>query len=602
MKNKNLKIILTFWLLVLWFGFFTSADNTWDNNTWTFVGSGNTQNELPQILIDTWTNTIYVSGYVNTGTINTGNNNTWNNVTWNNEIEFVLINTWPIDVNVEFAEALEWMYNNWLTKYNNKEDYKMYDLVTRQEASKIIWQAYITLWYQDTTKNSSCDFSDSHKFDSTLAPHIANVCKWWLFKWSYGNYLPYDNLTKAEAMAVLLRMFEWKLSYELQTPWREQYYIKWKLIWLTNVEDINKFDTKLTRYEIGLMVYRLKNMTTNEQIKSAALNKLWQVTVKTNTWTMDSNTVIENLETLIWWIDPYKDHELLEAIYWMFDNDLTIHNNPNNYKPFDTLSKVAAAKIFDKFSNMLWLSTNEVLLESQCKFTDISKLSSIDQQHIISVCKKGIMKWGNNLFSPDTSLNKSHFVVSLIRMFQWKYLDENTTPWWQNYFHEAKELWIVQPSDAITFDTPISRYEVALFLYKFNVKYKMLSNLNNTRVENEVLSTVQWSITTWINDKLMANVYVDSNLLRKGSFNLWYIEIFGMRYKIVKFSESNYFKDNFVRYGDIFDLVTDEKLWRIVFEIDSWDVWESMIRFDSGKNYKISPVLWTRAYYSIKGL
>jgi hypothetical protein len=41
----------------------------------------------------------------------------------------------------------------------------------------------------------------------------------------------------------------------------------------------------------------------------------------------------------------------------MHDNGLTIHNNPSDYKPFDTLNKIAAAKIFDKFSTMLGLST-----------------------------------------------------------------------------------------------------------------------------------------------------------------------------------------------------------------------------------------------------
>jgi len=70
-------------------------------------------------------------------------------------------------------------------------------------------------------------------------------------------------------------------------------------------------------------------------------------------------------------------------------------------------------------------------------------------------------------------------------------LDENVNPWRQNYFNEAQEIGIVVPSDAITFDNPISRYEVALFLYKFNIKYKMLNNLNNERISNEIISTVK---------------------------------------------------------------------------------------------------------------
>ncbi|HOQ78868.1 MAG TPA: hypothetical protein PLW94_01415 [Candidatus Absconditabacterales bacterium] len=566
-----------------------------------FAETGKQENieeeKLAQIMIDTGTNTIYISGYVSTGTtsgvIDTG------------KIEEppVLINNEPKDLETEFSEALAWMYANGLTKYDNKEDYRMFDLVSREEAGKIIGQAYVALGYPDIEKNSSCDFGDASKFNPSLAPHIANVCKRGLFKGSNGNYMPLNNLTKAEAMAVLLRMFEGKMSYELQIPWREQYYTKGKLIGLTNIEDINKFDKGLERYEIALMVHRLRSIVTNPQLKTMALNLLGQVLTPNTVGIMDGGTVIANLDTLVGGIDPYKDPELLEAIYRMYDNALTIHKNPNDYRPFDTLNKVAAAKIFDKFSTMLSLSGSEAFLPNQCEFTDIGDLSNEDQQYIVNVCKKGIMKGNNKKFVPDSKLNKSHFVVSLVRMFQGKYLDENVSPWWQNYFNEAKELGIVVPSDAITFDTPISRYEVALFLYKFNIKYKMLSNLNNDRIANEIISTVEGSISTGINGKLKSNVYLDSNLLKRGSFDLGYIETLGTRYKIVKSSESTYFADNFVWYGNVFDLASDEELGTINFVVSNGGyVIEATIRFDGGDTYKILPIQGTSAYYLLQVL
>ncbi len=203
------------------------------------------------------------------------------------------------------------------------------------------------------------------------------------------------------------------------------------------------------------------------------------------------------------------------------------------------------------------------------------------------------------MFSPNENMNKSQFVVALIRMFEWKHLNENVSPRWQNYFNEAQSLWLVGPSDAVTFDTPISRYEVALFLYKFDIKYKMLNNLNNNRILNEVVSTVWWSITTWTNWKLQANVYVDANLLKDGDFDVWYVEIFGTRYKVVKTSEETYFTDNFVWYGDVFDMVTDQKLWSSNFMVSNWYVIESTIRFSAWQNYKITWIDWTNAYYQI---
>jgi len=59
---------------------------------------------------------------------------------------------------------------------------------------------------------------------------------------------------------------------------------------------------------------------------------------------------------------------------------------------------------------------------------------------------------------------------------------------------------------------------------------------------------------------LEANVYVDANLLKDGDLDVGYIEIFGTRYKVVKTSEATYFSENFVRYGDLYDMVTDEKI------------------------------------------
>jgi hypothetical protein len=47
-------------------------------------------------------------------------------------------------------------------------------------------------------------------FDPTLSEHIYNVCRWGIFR---GNdktqqYMPHDNLTKGQLLAVLLRIFE----------------------------------------------------------------------------------------------------------------------------------------------------------------------------------------------------------------------------------------------------------------------------------------------------------------------------------------------------------------------------------------------------------
>jgi len=78
----------------------------------------------------------------------------------------------------------------------------------------------------------------------------------------------------------------------------------------------------------------------------------------------------------------------------------------------------------------------------------------------------------------------------VIRLFEGKKLDETTSPRWTNYFEKAQEIGMIGPADAVTFENPITRYEVALFLYRFKVKYQILQNMNNNTIINQIVSTV----------------------------------------------------------------------------------------------------------------
>lgn len=578
----------------------TGSTETWATNTWTTETWENWQ--LMIVTDGSGHSTIIVSGYVapevTSWDTTSGNTQTWVVDTWAVDTgSLILPDNTNIDPADEFANALAWMYKNWLTMYNTTWEYRMYDLLTREEAAKMIWQAYSTFGLDTSiTKNNSCTFSDASSFNPTLVTHIANVCKRWLFQWANWEYLPKESLSKAQAMAVLIRMIEWKMSYELQTPWREQYYKKWKIIWLTNIDNINEFDHDVTRYEIALMIYRMRTIMESSQMKTLALNAMaW---ISQTTWAIDSQTVKDNLSTLVWEIDTSSDPELTEAIYWMAENWLTIYKTVSEYKPFETLSRAWAAKVFDKFSDMLGLSTNQEYLPNECNFTDIWWLDTETQTHIVNVCKKWLIKWWNNLYNPDEDMTKSSFIVALIRMFEWKALDETVSPRWKNYFDKAQELWLVTAADTTTFDTPISRYEVALFVYRFNVRYKYLNNLNNNKVSDDVINTVEWSINT-LNGKKTASIYVNTNMLRQWALDLGYVEIMWTRYKIVKTRELSDAELNWFRwYGDLFDLASNEKLGTINFMVQNSSIIEWTLRF-AETTYKITPAQWTSAYYII---
>jgi hypothetical protein len=286
----------------------------------------------------------------------------------------------------------------------------------------------------------------------------------------------------------------------------------------------------------------------------------------------------------------------------MYDNWLTQYSSPSTYNAFGSLTRDASAKILDKFSNLLNLAKiNSWYLPNECNFTDISWLDETMKSYIENVCKKWLMKWWNWLFTPWENVTKAQFITSLIRMFEWKPLDETTSPRRKNYFDKALELWIVSASDGIGFDNPVSRYEVALFIYRFKVKFLILNNLNQSKVQDEIITTVPWSISTWANNKLQANIYVDTNMINNWSFNIGYVEILGTRYKIVKNTTAKYniWDNSFVWYWDIFDLESDSKIWTASFIVWNWYLIEWMVRINDKWNYKIQWLSDTSAYYQL---
>lgn len=572
-----------------------------------------------EIVIDPITKMIYISGdnqtwdemddfldsYLSWQAVWTWITSSWNLNSWSNENT---INSWTqINTQItwtdEFDIALTRMFGNWLTKYNNKDEYRPYDSITREEAAKMIWQAYIIFWYSQSVKNTACTFQDADIINPELKPYINNTCQRWILKWANWNFMPQDSMTKPQIMAVLLRMFEQKTSNENLIPRWNEYYTKWKAIWLTKESNINNFENKVTRYEVALLIYRLQNIISNEQLKQISLSTLNSINSQTiSTWnTVQTEQIIDNLSNLFVWINVNEDPELIEAIHWMYDNWLTQYSSPSTYNPFGSLTREASAKILDIFSNLLWYSNiGSWYAPNECTFTDLQYTNDTLKTHIENVCKKWLMQWSNWLFNPWTIVNKAQFITSLIRMFEWKKLDENTSPRRKIYFNKAQELWIVSAADAITLENPISRYEVALFIYRFKVKFLILNNLNQSKVQDEIISTVPWSITTWSNWKQEANVYVDTNLLNNWNFNLWYIEIFGNRYKIVKNTTSKYniWQNSFVWYGDVFDLETDNKIWTTSFIVGNWYIIETTVRLNN-INYRIQALSDTNAYYKI---
>ena len=66
-----------------------------------------------------------------------------------------------------------------------------------------------------------------------------------------------------------------------------------------------------------------------------------------------------------------------------------------------------------------------------------------------------------------------------------------------------------------------------------------------------------------------ANVFIDTNLIQNGNFEVGYANFLGTTYKIVKSSTETYFNKNFVRYGDIYDIASGTKIGTVNFVVSN---------------------------------
>ncbi len=156
---------------------------------------------------------------------------------------------------LEFEEALTFMYENWLTRYNNVSEFKPYRHLQRQEAAKMFSKFATNVLEKTTDKSRTCEFKDIGKADYTLVQSIIESCYLWLMRWTKWDFWPDVPLTRAEFMTVLVRAIKGDMD-ESQNPWWAEYWAYAVYTWLSDNRDKTTMWDPITRYESALILYR----------------------------------------------------------------------------------------------------------------------------------------------------------------------------------------------------------------------------------------------------------------------------------------------------------------------------------------------------------
>ncbi len=244
-----------------------------------------------------------------------------------------VINKNETEYDAEFLQALQFGFESWITKFKTIDEFKPYDNVTREQAAKMIGQFALEIMNKKLDETKLCNFIDINNADYSLVPHIIKSCKLTILKWGAdGYFLPLENLSKAQAITVIIRLFNNWLMDEWTTPRYRNYFEKAKELWLTKETQIESLERSLTRYELILLLYRF-------YVKNDLLSKYG------NTFDM-WNTAIKMIEEHVWadWLKYGK---------WLVDTKQLLDQNISsvNINIFGTEYSIEKIKLVSQFTD-----------------------------------------------------------------------------------------------------------------------------------------------------------------------------------------------------------------------------------------------------------
>lgn len=177
-------------------------------------------------------------------------------------------------------------------------------------------------------------------------------------------------------------------------------------------------------------------------------------TIKANTWNTGEDTSIKTV--LPAWFSYLKNNE-----YPLIDER----------KSFDgdtVLTRSTIAPYLSKYGQLENLATRDTTEE--CVFEDIGNRDLFTRKYIIESCTYGMLRWSNGNFNPDTKVTKDVLLTILMRTKTW-YLDENTTPWFKNYYEYAIEEGILDDNISLQdLSWTVTKEEVGKRLYMLSSK------------------------------------------------------------------------------------------------------------------------------------
>jgi len=182
----------------------------------------------------------------------------------------------------ELSMAIQFLYQNGLTKYSEKSTFRPDALITREQAAKFLVGYAEKVKWATIDQNKTYVFADINDWDPSLKDYVLKSYQMWIFNGYWSVFKPHWNLTRWWAIAVLLRVYYGEWLSEYSYPRYKNYYNKasWVMTWDTILDYavyLIKFIGQLALLVWAIMIIYFGYKKATEHIKFNGT--LWKVVV-----------------------------------------------------------------------------------------------------------------------------------------------------------------------------------------------------------------------------------------------------------------------------------------------------------------------------------
>jgi len=160
----------------------------------------------------------------------------------------------------ELTTAVDWMYQNGLTKYTSVSAFRSTDTIRRDEASKLFSLFAQTVLGKDwPTQTAACATFTDVASTNTMKTFIIDSCNRWYVLWSAGKFYPTSSLTNIQAISIIMRMLEGKQD-ESWTHRYDVYFARATELWLLDGLSFSNKSAAIKRGILGILLYRTSQL------------------------------------------------------------------------------------------------------------------------------------------------------------------------------------------------------------------------------------------------------------------------------------------------------------------------------------------------------